>query len=676
MMAIAVAAMSFTACSTDVTEDIAPVEKFTVKINAVSPESRTVFGDIDGSKYPTLWEGNESIKAALNMANLYGKDPISLTSVSDDKKTATFEASFTDDASGSYTIYAVSPASAYVSGINTKYNFNLLIPTEQTPTATSCDPKAQILVGQSATTTTRPTSVDMQFKHMTAYAKISFINAPISNDDAVTSINIASEVNIAYRFNYYVAEKADGFPAGTINVNSGKKAITVNTNTLNGVWVALAPVDVSGTDLTFTINTEKGMFTKTVSMGENKVFKSGVVTTFNVDMTDAEFAANSTDVYTLVTDLSVLAEGDNVIIVSAETDYAIGTDNTGYNRPAVEITKSENTITPAANVGIFTVHDAGTNLYAFKDASNDNAYLYASSSNTYYNLGTQAENDANGHWDIILDSTTGEATVAAQGTNTNNVLHCIASSSVYFGATPPTYNNSKGCLVALYYKSNGGTKIAIEPQIIASDISNISDAGVNDATANIVVRGIASVTVIPDGTVVTAASVSGNVLTYTVAANSGAARDGSIKISGGGVEKTVTVSQLAKPSENTKTASIDLFAQNYSNAEVVSSVTINEDISVEFNKGSNSNDPKYYNDGTSVRVYGGSYFTVTAKQGYTITNIELSFGASDKTNTISADTGTYSGNTWSGSANSVKLTVDGTSGHRRIKTIKVSYTTE
>jgi hypothetical protein len=230
--------------------------------------------------------------------------------------------------------------------------------------------------------------------------------------------------------------------------------------------------------------------------------------------------------------------------------------------------------------------------------------------------------------------------------------------------------------VALYYKSNGGAKIAIDPQIIASDISNISDAGVTNATANIVVRGIASVTATPDGTVVTAASVSGNVLTYTVAANSGEARDGSIKISGGGVEKTVTVSQLAKPSENTKTASIDLSAQNYSNAEEVSSVTINEDISVEFNKGSNSNAPKYYNDGKAVRVYGGSYFTVTAKQGYTITNIELSFGSGDKTNTISADTGTYSGNTWSGSANSVKLTVDGTSGQRRIKTIEVSYTTE
>ena len=544
MMAVAVAAMSFTACSTDVTEDIAPVEKFTVKINAAAPETRTVFGTLDDGEYPTLWEGNESIKAALNMANLYGKDPISLTSVSDDKKTATFEASFTDDASGSYTIYAVSPASAYVSGINTKYNFNLLIPTEQTPTATSCDPKAQILVGQSATTTTRPTSVDMQFKHMTAYAKISFINTNLSNDVTISSIDISSESHIAGRYNYFVAEHADGYPAGTINPNTPAQSITVNTSYLKDVWVALAPVDVSDTDMTFVITTSEGFLTKTIHFGDDKSFKSGVITTFNVDMSGIEL--ESADKYTLVTDLSVLAEGDNVIIASAGSDYAISTDNSGSHRSATSITKSDNTITPNSLVGIFTVHDAGTNLYAFKDASNDNAYLYASTSSSYYDLGTQAENDANGHWDITLDSTTGEAIVVAQGTNTNNVIHCITSNggNVYFGATPSTY--TKGYFVSLYYKSNGGAKIAIEPQIKASDINNVAAEGVQNATANIEVRGIASVTATPDGTVVTAASVSGNVLTYTVAANtSSSSRTGTITLEYNSVSVTINVIQLS-----------------------------------------------------------------------------------------------------------------------------------
>jgi hypothetical protein len=37
---------------------------------------------------------------------------------------------------------------------------------------------------------------------------------------------------------------------------------------------------------------------------------------------------------------------------------------------------------------------------------------------------------------------------------------------------------------------------------------------------------------------------------------------------------------------------------------------------------------------------------------------------------------TYSDGTWTGSANSVKFTVSGSSGHRRISKFAVTYTTE
>ena len=659
MMAIAVAAMSFTACSNDLTEDVTPSQEFTVQINAVENLSRTHFGDLNEGKYPTLWDATDKIAASLANSNNKASDVA--TYVSDDSKTASFKVELnTANATAPYVVYAASPSTAVVSGVHATYkSWNLNIPSSQKPTATSCDPAAQIVVGQSESSETLPSSVNIEFSHVTAYAKINFTNVALG-EAKVESINIEADQNIAGRFYRYVA----GEKVGTTEANSPTKIITIDTSELTNVWVALAPTAVS--KLTFTINTDKGAITKEVAV--NKEFKSGVVATFNVDMTGKTI--EKADVYTLVTDLSVLAEGDNVIIAAADYNFAMGTTWNTNNNDDTAITKSDNTITPTAAVQILTVYDAGTNLYKFSAGKNgeDYEYIYAPGGGNYLRV-TTTEAD-NCYWDITVDSTTGAATMVAQTTETqknlryndyNGLFSCYAS-----GQNP----------VALYYKSNGGAKIAIDPQIIASDISNISDAGVNNATANIVVRGIASVTATPDGTVVTAASVSGNVLTYTVAVNSGAAREGSITLNGGGVEKTVTVSQLAKPSENTKTASIDLYAQNYSNAEVVSSVTINEDISVEFNKGTNSNAPKYYNDGKSVRVYGGSYFTVTAKQGYTITNIELSFGASDKTNTISADTGTYSGNTWSGSANSVKLTVDGTSGHRRIKTIKVSYTTE
>ena len=80
--------------------------------------------------------------------------------------------------------------------------------------------------------------------------------------------------------------------------------------------------------------------------------------------------------------------------------------------------------------------------------------------------------------------------------------------------------------------------------ISASNISNVPAEGVTNATHNITVVGVDAVTATPDGAVVTAASVSGNVLTYSVAANAGDARQGSIVLSAAGVESvTVTVSQ-------------------------------------------------------------------------------------------------------------------------------------
>ena len=534
MMAVAVAAMSFTSCSNDLTEDVTPSQEFTVQINAVENLSRTHFGDLNEGKYPTLWDATDKIAASLANGNNKASDVA--TYVSDDSKTASFKVELnTANTTAPYVVYAASPSSAVVSGVNANYkSWTLNIPSSQTPTATSCDPAAQIVVGQSESSETLPSSVNIEFSHITAYAKINFTNVALG-EAKVESINIEADQNIAGRFYHYVA----GEKVGTTEANSATKIITIDTSELTNVWVALAPTAVS--ELTFTINTDKGTITKEVT-GLNKVFKSGVVATFNVDMTGKTIT--TPDVYTLVTDLSVLAEGDNVVIAAADYDFAMSTAWNPNNNAHTAITKSDNTITPTAAVQILTVYDAGTNLYKFsagKDGE-DEKYIYAPGGGNRLRV-TTTEAD-NCYWDITVDSTTGAATMVAQiATDTRKILRYNSRGlfSCYESGQNP---------VVLYYKSNGGEKIAVnEPQIIASDITNITADGVTNATANIVVRGIASVTATYDGTVVTAASVSGNVLTYTVAANSGAAREGSITLQGGSVEKTIKVTQVAKPAE-------------------------------------------------------------------------------------------------------------------------------
>ena len=529
MMAVAVAAMSFTACSTDVTEDIAPAQEFTVKINAAAPETRTVFGTLDEGEYPTLWEGNEKIKVALNYATAKNSTAVE---ISDDGTTAVFTADLSADTTAPYTVYAVSPANVVNSQyINNSYNsWSLTIPANQTPTAISCDSAAQVLVGQSVASETRPTSVDIDFSHLTAYAKINFTNVALGTA-TVNSVTITADQNIAGKFYYYVADNTHGDTAGSIEANGATQTVTVTTSNLNRVWVALAPTAVS--ELTFTINTDQGAITKKVT-GLNKEFKSGVVATFNVDMTGKTIEKG--DKYTLVTDLSVLAEGDNVIIVAAEDDKALSTTWTSNNNTPTDIAKNENVIIPTTSVEILTVEDAGVNLYKFKNSAGK--YIYASGTGNHLKLTeTVAENC---YWDITVDSSTGAAVMIAQTSATQKYLQYNKDNGLF-----SCYANTQKP-VALYYYSNGGTKIAIDPQIIPAKTAIEIAATDTYAEVGLTVRGITGdVDIDWDAEWIDDAEVTDNTLYLTILKNTTSeTREGSITISGGGASATITISQL------------------------------------------------------------------------------------------------------------------------------------
>ena len=108
----------------------------------------------------------------------------------------------------------------------------------------------------------------------------------------------------------------------------------------------------------------------------------------------------------------------------------------------------------------------------------------------------------------------------------------------------------------------------------------------------------------------------------------------------------------------------------FANGDEVTTVT-KDGVTISFDKGTNTqNGPKYYNTGTAVRVYGGNTFKVSASKA--ITKIDFTFSSGEGTNAISASPGTFTSPTWTGSSSSVNFTIEGTTGHRRIKEIKVT----
>ena len=112
--------------------------------------------------------------------------------------------------------------------------------------------------------------------------------------------------------------------------------------------------------------------------------------------------------------------------------------------------------------------------------------------------------------------------------------------------------------------------------------------------------------------------------------------------------------------------SIDFSEQGFENAQAVEAVEATN-FTVSFNKGTNSNTPKYYTTGTAIRAYGGNTFTVSSS--YTITKIALTFASGEGSNEITTDVGSFTSPNWTGSANSVTFSVGGSSGHRRIQSI-------
>ena len=118
------------------------------------------------------------------------------------------------------------------------------------------------------------------------------------------------------------------------------------------------------------------------------------------------------------------------------------------------------------------------------------------------------------------------------------------------------------------------------------------------------------------------------------------------------------------------TVVIDLSKQNFKNEQEIKEVS-SDPVSLIFNKGSNNNSPKYYTKGTAVRLYGGNTMTVSSSK--MIVKVELTFDTEEGNNTITTDSETYLNGTWTGESNSIKFTVGGTSGHRKVQKVSVTY---
>ena len=440
----------------------------TVRFYANEIKTKTEFGTPDGTTYPTLWTGKEDVYISLNMANSV-KASVTPTG---SKKTADFTTAsdITDDGSGIYVFYAVSPNQ--VSKINTTYNsWNLEIPANQSPTATSVDEAAQVLFAKESTGSTFPASVGLNFKHVTAYGKLSFTNLALDPGETVTSVVIEAPVNWVGRWYYYV-EDHDTYKAGDIAPSSASDILTITTDKTSDIWFACAPVDLQTKTIDVTVSTTKGTFSKSVTFPSGKGnFEAGKIGGFTVDMSGVVRAGGV--VYTLVDDVADLTLGSEVIIVNTAQSKAAGTLGSNTFLAAQNVTISSDQVQdPSSSVEVFTIANgniAGT--YAFKVGSKEGNYLYHNGGTS---IGTKTTLGDAGSWSIEIDGSA-NAIIRNMSDVTRYLLSNTASAyriSTYMPGT--NYEN-----VSIFKKNGTGSGA-----ITAKEPSNIV---VTDATTSYLV---------------------------------------------------------------------------------------------------------------------------------------------------------------------------------------------
>ena len=526
LMLLAVAATALASCAIDDTNDVATLPGVEVSINATTTDvSRSAFGDYNATDetYPTFWSGTEKWAVCLNDKKIEVED----IEFSDDKTSAHASVTFEEPAAynGTYTLFAVSPLSAYVSHSMESDYIRYRIPASQTPSTTSCDAAAQVLIAQSEPAET-VSGFDVVFKHAVAYVKFSFLN--VAEGGNVTSVSISSEdVALAGRYVYAPSTKTISFKDEAVY------EINLTTNTTSDLWVAFGPAAVQGKTLTFTINTDKGKLSRPVEMPGN--FEVGCVKGFNIDMIGIEYPIVENVVeWHQVTSLADITEGEYVIVDKTKVlpNAAVSNGPSNSILLSSKATVGDGILTNVDDSVIWNFIGDNTAMKVQSYADNT-LYLH----NTSDNDGVQVNTTSNKTWAFEVWKT-------GFGMKCNGrYLGSYENGSDWRSYTTVNASNygSDGACLTLY------KKFSTEPMISASNIEVSAEGGDGEAIYEIKNFTNDDVTGESNTEWLTAVVGGGEILWEAEPNYTGAVRSGEIVLTsaGAGVSKTITVSQAA-----------------------------------------------------------------------------------------------------------------------------------
>lgn len=499
----------------------------------------------------TKWAEKDSINvfhAAAGTANYKDDADFDIADIATGRFTGTLSETLTEGAQ--YDWYLLYPYSKYVTTpANDSAGYDTIgcdNKTGFTQTQNGNDSKAH-LAGEDCPLYAKVTNVtypDPVTATMNYLASAIAVNVTNNDEEAitVTGISFTAPERIVGTFytnfagdevKYTPSDKGTGkYTSATVNLTI-ENGSAINKGESAKFYMLIKPFTAaSGSTLSLTIKTDKGNCTKELPMTADVKFTAGKIKTLNIGF-EAAPAEDYSGTYII---LAPITNG-NYWYLSSEVD--------GNRLKAIDSTVStitdETTIADFANVDekyVWIIEKSGAN-YKIKSQSitDDAKYLGGAATGKTNNLKLVSESSA-------------EIVKIEKDADNNYTIATTSLTTTKYIARNSTKNSE---FWAFYASQSNSLKLipyVVTPTIIAKDIAGVPAAGVENATATITLKGLGDATVnaVADGTVVTAASVSGNTLTYTVSANeTSAAREGAITLSAeGAADVTIKVAQLAK----------------------------------------------------------------------------------------------------------------------------------
>lgn len=431
------------------------------------------------------------------------------------------------------------------------------------------------------------------------------------------------------------------------------KTVAVTTNNFTG-------------NVNITASSNNSHFTTSVSGNTVTITASANTSTADATGTITITASNGTT--SKQTTVSVKQDGKVDTSASGTVTFDFSTDAglaaLGIAKPApeggTEISGNTYTVSPIS----FTSTDGGTKtrVYQTKTGGNLDLRLYKSggsftlTSSSNYITKIVFEGS-----DFPLTPSVGSL-VSEKWTGSAKSVKFSATATAKISKIIVTYGNSSSPADPVDASwSVSPTSVSVEKGKTATAAITSNYDGTLSVSSS--AAGVATATI--SGKTITVTGVAKGTATLTV---TGAATSNYKAVS-----KTISVTVTEPSAPGTEpTTSIDFSTKGYANAAAVTEVKIDDNVTAIFSQGTGTNAPKYYTTGTAVRCYGGNKVTISAP-GKTITNIKLYFSSGEGNNAITANVGSFVSPTWTGSSESVVLTIGGTTGHRRISKIDVTY---